>query len=73
MVGTTIRSNWRMGGVATVLKEVDGMDLETAAEADVDGNVERIVVEGGGGKPPWDRQGWLSCSSQDNAYPWKAA
>ena len=52
MVGTTIRSNWRMGGVATVSKEVDGIDLETAAEDDVDGNVEHIVVEGGGGKPP---------------------
>ena len=50
MVGTTIRSNWRMGGVATVSKEVDGIDLETAAEDDVDGNVEHIVVEGGGGK-----------------------
>ena len=50
MVGTTIRSSWGMGGVATVLKEVDGIDLETAAEADDDGNV--VVVEGGGGKPP---------------------
>ena len=40
MVGTTIHSNWRMGGVSTVLKEVDGIDLETAAEEDVDGNVE---------------------------------
>ena len=50
--GYTIRSNWRMGGVATVWKEVDGIDLETAAEDDVDGNVEHIVVEGGGGKPP---------------------
>ena len=30
-----------------MLKEVDGIDLETAAEAsDVDGNVEHIVVEG---------------------------
>ena len=52
MVGTSFRSNWRMGGVATVSKEVDGIDLETAAEDDVDGNVEHIVVEGGGGKPP---------------------
>ena len=51
MVGTTIRSNWRMGGVATVFKEVDGIDLETVAEKDVDGNVEHIVVEGGRGKP----------------------
>ena len=50
MVGTTIRFNWRMGGVASVSKEVDGIDLETAAEEDVDGNVEHIVVEGG--KPP---------------------
>ena len=50
MVGTTIRSNWRIGGVATVLKKADGIDLETAAEEDVDGNVEHIVVEGGGGK-----------------------
>ena len=36
--------------MATVLKEVDGIDLENAAEANVDGNVEHIVVEGGGGK-----------------------
>ena len=46
MVGTTIHSIWGMGGVATVLKEVDG--IETAA--DVDGNM--VVVEGGRGKPP---------------------
>ena len=59
MVGTTIHSIWGMGGVATVLKEVDGIDLETAAEADVD--VAGIGKEG------------FPAIPGDNFSPWKAA
>ena len=72
MVGTTIRSNWRMGGVATVSKEVDGIDLETAAEDDV----EHVGVEGGGVKLPTvagiGKEGFPAIPG-DNFSPWKAA